>query len=302
MGINQGLSASVRKMDPALKRKLIDELRNGPKARTPEEAAREAAANVRREMLQRGLTDAVTRGNHARAEKCRKAIANLKEPEHGLAVRDDGDKISLDEDLGERISKVRKRLSKGTPEQEKAVADAIFERIDRKAAEPQRSPESGKGVNRSKQLFRDDPVLTSEERLLIDSPYEILLVYTPEGRLKKAVMGARQSVSIPPDLPEGSVLSHNHPGGTGASASDLKYILSNPGNTLRIVAGGDEGAELYWMRSIKPVSDDDLAMIVSEYEELAKDGGDTKSARLDALSLILDQYGDILTAQMAVLR
>ncbi len=92
IGINEGLSASVRKMEPALKRKLIDELRNGPKARTPEEAAREAAANTRREMLHRGLTDAVTRGNHARAEKYRKSIAALP-PGRGLAVREDGDKI-----------------------------------------------------------------------------------------------------------------------------------------------------------------------------------------------------------------
>lgn len=297
-----GTQASTKKMDPAIKAKLLEELRAGPKPRDPEQAARQAAAEVRREMLSRGLADAESRGDGAKAEKYRKAIAELPSSKQGLVVHDESDRIRLDEDLGERISKARNRLSDSAIEQEKAVAEAIFERIDRKAAEPQRRPESGKGVSRARLLFRDDPVLTPEERLLLDSPYEILIVYTPEGRLKKAVMGDKQSVTIPPDLPQRSVLSHNHPGGTGASAIDLKYILSNPGNTLRIVAAGEEGTELYGLRAIKSVSDDDLAMIVTEYEELAKEGGDTRTARLDALSLILDRYSDILTAQLAILR
>lgn len=43
-GLNDGLAASVRKMGAETKRKLIEELRGGPKPRDPEDAGREAAA------------------------------------------------------------------------------------------------------------------------------------------------------------------------------------------------------------------------------------------------------------------
>jgi hypothetical protein len=44
--MNEGLSASTKAMDPALRQRLIDELRGGPKPRSPEEAARQAAERV----------------------------------------------------------------------------------------------------------------------------------------------------------------------------------------------------------------------------------------------------------------
>ncbi|WP_226895734.1 hypothetical protein [Luteolibacter marinus] len=46
-GLNEGLTASVRGMDPEVKRKLLEELRGGPKPKTPAEAAREAVERVR---------------------------------------------------------------------------------------------------------------------------------------------------------------------------------------------------------------------------------------------------------------
>jgi len=298
--ITTGTQASTKKMDPELKKKLIRELRNGPKPRSPEEAAREAAANARRSSLNRGLEEAEQRGDAAKAEKYRKALAKL--PSAGMDVIDDGDSIRLAEDLGERVSKARKSTPDGTPEQERAIADAIFDRIDRKTAEPQRSAEGGKGLNRARHLFRDDLVLTPEERQLLESPHEILVIYTPEGRLKKAVMGGRKAVTIPDNLESGSVLSHNHPGGTGASALDLKYVLANPGQTLRIATVSEEGTELYQLRALQPVPEDMIAAIVAEYEAAATAGGDTRSARLDALALILNRYGDTLAAELAVFR
>lgn len=51
--LNENAAASVRKMDPETKRKLLEELRGGPKGRTPEEAGREAAAAARRAALER---------------------------------------------------------------------------------------------------------------------------------------------------------------------------------------------------------------------------------------------------------
>jgi hypothetical protein len=94
-GFNDGLQASVKRLDPALKAKLLEELRSVPKPQDPREAAREAAASVRREMLNRGLTEAITRGQTSKAEKYRTAIASLPQIT-GLIVREDGEKILLE--------------------------------------------------------------------------------------------------------------------------------------------------------------------------------------------------------------
>lgn len=95
MGINDGLSASLRNMDPELKRKLIAELRGGPEPRDIREVAREAAATARRDALGRGLADAEKRGDHTLAVKYRQAIAALPTGSR-MAVREDGDKIMLE--------------------------------------------------------------------------------------------------------------------------------------------------------------------------------------------------------------
>ena len=91
--ITAGTKASTKKMDPALKKKLIRELRNGPKARSPEEAAREAAANARRTALNRGLEEAVQRGDADNVERYREALSALPSPR--LDVADNGDEIAL---------------------------------------------------------------------------------------------------------------------------------------------------------------------------------------------------------------
>jgi hypothetical protein len=92
--VTDGTEASTKKMDPEIKKKLLEELRGGPKAKDPAQAAREAAANARRIMLSRGLADAEERGDAAQAQKYRKAFAEL--PDRGLRVVDEGDLIRLD--------------------------------------------------------------------------------------------------------------------------------------------------------------------------------------------------------------
>lgn len=92
--ITDGLQAGTKTMDTAIKKKLLEELRAGRKPRDPKEAAREAAAKARREALNRGLADAEARGDAAKAEKFRKAIAELA-PASGLDVREEPDKIWL---------------------------------------------------------------------------------------------------------------------------------------------------------------------------------------------------------------
>ena len=92
--ITDGTEASTKKMDPETKRKLLEELRAAPKPRDPAEAGRNAAANTRRIMLNRGLTESISKGDATKAEKYRKAIAEI--PVRGLRVRDDGDEIVLE--------------------------------------------------------------------------------------------------------------------------------------------------------------------------------------------------------------
>ena len=92
--LTDGSEASTKKMDPAIKAKLLAELRAGKKNLDPSEVARKAAADTRRIMLERGLADAEERGDTSKAGKYRKAIAEL--PDAGLKVRDEGDKIVLE--------------------------------------------------------------------------------------------------------------------------------------------------------------------------------------------------------------
>ena len=46
--ITDGTEASTKKMDPDIKKKLLEQLRGGPKAKYPAQAGRDAAADVRR--------------------------------------------------------------------------------------------------------------------------------------------------------------------------------------------------------------------------------------------------------------
>jgi len=94
-GVNKGLSASTKGMDPEVKKKLLEELRNRPKPRDPEEAGREAAAKVRREMLGRGLADALQRGDSKSVAKYEKALSELP-PSKEFTIREDDDRIAVE--------------------------------------------------------------------------------------------------------------------------------------------------------------------------------------------------------------
>jgi hypothetical protein len=97
--INEGLSASVAKMQPDVKAKLLEELRAkrealGNPVERAGEAGRRAGENARREMLTRGLADAEARGDTSKAQKYRKAFAEL--PDGGLRIVEDADRIMLE--------------------------------------------------------------------------------------------------------------------------------------------------------------------------------------------------------------
>jgi hypothetical protein len=98
--ITDGTEASVKKMDPDIKQKLLEEIAamkaKHANKRTPAEAGRQAAIKVRHKMLGRGLAESEQRGDTAKAEKYRKAIAELPPLEAGVKVVDDGDSIRLE--------------------------------------------------------------------------------------------------------------------------------------------------------------------------------------------------------------
>jgi len=283
-----------------LKKKLIRELRNGPKPLSPEEAAREAAANARRIALTRGLEEAEKRGETARADKYRKALADL--PQAGLAIVDEGESIRLGDDLGERLSKILKRGDLATPAQQRAIAEKVFEMVDGKAAEPTTRAELGKGADRARHLLADDPTLTPEERKILESPHEILLVHSQEGRLIKARLGDENSVTIPDGVPDGAILSHNHPSGRGPSDADLKFALAHPGMTLRIVAANETGKlEIFVLRATTALSPDEINGIATAYKLQAEEGGDTHAGRRTALALISDIFGDKVVVESRIL-
>jgi hypothetical protein len=136
--IDDDLWASVRNIDPAIKRKLIAELEAGPKPRDIREVARAAAADTRRIMLDRGLASAEATRDPAKAARYQAAIAEL--PSRRLTVRDDGDMIDLlpfaaPAQVAEITSSVLGRLSNGELTTDQAIEELLRLGVPREIAE-----------------------------------------------------------------------------------------------------------------------------------------------------------------------
>lgn len=143
-------------------------------------------------------------------------------------------------------------------------------------------------------LFAAKVTTTPEERMILKSRYEIMLVYSREGRLKSAHGGSREQSKKPLFTP-GDILSHNHPGGRGPSDTDLKVALDHPEITLRIVAKNENGAtEIFQIRAKKAVSEAEIEEIAEIYNGLCDDEGDNHAARRKALHLLHEFYSAIL--------
>lgn len=208
----------------------------------------------------------------------------------------------LDQDLDERISKARRR-GRGESERDRALAEAILLRIDRKAARPSTDSELRKGISRRRQLLAKGLVLTSDERQIASSPREILLIYSSQGRLLRAVLGDARSVRLPADIPAFAILSHNHPSGRGPSASDIKAVLSRPGVRLRIISPIPEGGiEVFELLQREPLEAEKVDRAVALYQEAAESGGDGIEARRLALALLSTQMGGSFQASSNLVR
>ncbi|MFT3991681.1 MAG: hypothetical protein QM680_09770 [Luteolibacter sp.] len=297
--LTDGTQASTKKLAPALKERLLKELRGWRQpARTPEEAAREAASSARRAALNRGLADAEEKGSAELAEKYRLALAKLPAT-NGLRVRDEGDQIKIGEDVGERIGKSLAR-DQITDRQKQALTEAILEKINRKSA--QGASDLQKGVRRNI-LKNDELTLTPEERLILDAPHEIVVAYGPDARLIKAVSDFETEQSkVPTDLEEGSWFSHQHPGGRGPSSWDLDYLSRNPHLISRIVTRNEAGRVEIFEITVEPgASLTALQDAIDFYRDTAKSLGDTAPARRMALELLSDEFSDTFAVKSRVL-
>jgi hypothetical protein len=72
---------------------LLSELRGGPKAIAPAERGRAAAAEVRKEMLGKGLSNALAGGNILLASKYRAALDSMLDGGAGFSVRESDGRI-----------------------------------------------------------------------------------------------------------------------------------------------------------------------------------------------------------------
>lgn len=296
-GLNSGWQASVRGMDPALKAKLLASLRGGPKPRDPQELGREVARKARLAAIGRRIDDAEARGDRAEVARLK---AKVVSPPGGLPIEVDGERILLVDDIDERLSKIRKR-ELSPAEMAQAEAEKIHAKVDRRAAESQRG-EGRKSPPVRKALLVERLTLTLEERAILESPHEILLAYSADGRLKKTNLGNRTSVPVPNGLPDDAILSHNHPGGRGPSGPDLRYILNNPGQTLRVVAKNENGrTEVFQIKVTRKTTQKEITSLIQNYQAACDLGGDTPPARREAVALLQERFGDILTITTSIL-
>ena len=121
--ITDGTEASVRKMDPAIKAKLLAELRSDPRPLDSAEVARNAAADTRRIMLLRGLAKAEENGDSGKIGKYQKAIAAL--PQTGLMIREVGQMIAITPTMTMTIQRKVADLAKRMATGEISEADAV---------------------------------------------------------------------------------------------------------------------------------------------------------------------------------
>ena len=180
--------------------------------------------------------------------------------------------------IHERRAKFRKK-NKNSKDQDWDNANNILERVVRKAALFM-SPEAAKKQVPRKMLFSKHLTPSPEERLILDSRYEILLVYSADGRLQKGAIGTREQSDIPL-LTEGDILTHNHPKGRGPCDSDIGLVLNGPNITLRIVARNELGrTEIFQIRRKKTVSKETASRIMKLHKDTCDKEGDDHAATL----------------------
>lgn len=228
--VTDGTEASVKKMDPEIKRKLLEELRSGPKPKDPAEAGREAAAKTRRIMLDRGLADAEGRGDVSKAAKYRKAIAEL--PTHGLDVREDGSMIRLmpppppENEFRQPELTGPRGIPVFVPEDIKARMLADMDHLG--AGGGGFTPLEGLSESAQK-------VVKSFGNSIRDNIREHVRVFDPVGNEKYRKIGDLDNVPVDLGSLPGNVAIHNHPNGTPPSLKDILVAMEGQALEIEVV-------------------------------------------------------------------
>ncbi|GAA5120717.1 hypothetical protein GCM10023212_14760 [Luteolibacter yonseiensis] len=162
----------------------------------------------------------------------------------------DGGSSEEDRPVAKRLSKIRKKEGISKYEQWNAIAWKIYRSVSRHAAiipyDLGVKSKNRKGVDRSAILFDEECPLTPEELEILPSPREIVLVHTAEGRLHTTNLGKRGTAVIPDDTPAGSIITHNHPSGSGPSVEDIEIALENPSFVMRVITRNAGGKVEIW--------------------------------------------------------
>jgi hypothetical protein len=176
-----------------------------------------------------------------------------------------------------------------------AAGDRIVDRLMKKSLTVR-----GKGPVR-KALFGEQLAMTPEEIHMLRSPVEIMLRYTPEGKLQSARRGNHHTHDGPANVIDGETFCHNHPSVRGPGNTDLRLALRNPTCTVRVGARGKHGRRIYRIRA-KQVADPKMVEEITEaYKDLCNKFHDTAAGRDRALELILEEYGDWISVERRAL-
>jgi hypothetical protein len=216
-GLNEELAASVRKMDPETKRKLLEDLRGGPTRRRRAGRPRRAALE-RRGLPAEPPVKVIEEGDRIRLEVAPPAA---KEPRQDATMREikqpelsspDGQPVNVPDDLFRRL-----------------MAD-----IDHDGSQG-----AGGDWDPLDHLSEDArEIVIQEESRITGRAREYGRVFDGNGVITWSGTGGERSISVPAGETTGKVFIHNHPDSNPPSWRDLVEGIADGTLELRVAAKG----------------------------------------------------------------
>jgi hypothetical protein len=217
-----------------------------------------------------------------------------RNPAQGEDIDDPEEGTYLSERHGKRLKRALELPQDASSKKKEEATQLILDQINRKSRYLNPRTMGGvplmRGIKRP-ELFNTELTLTPEERLIVHAPHEIVAVFGPDGRLKKAVSNfQRQWSSIPELNGPGHVVTHQHPSGLPPSYMDLIWLIAhNPMQIHRTVARQKDGSmDLFEMQVTGQLSDAEIKAMGRTY--MSTVGGlDGFESRILAIELTVEQ-------------
>ena len=205
--------------------------------------------------------------------------------------------------MHERKSKIDERTYSSLQEKFRALAKKIYQSVIRRASRRGDGSPPRKGVNRSRHLFASTLTLTPEERKILASPYEIMLVHDADGRLDSVLLGDRYRSPLPSNIAPGAILTHNHPGGRGPSSSDILQAFKHPQATFRIVTTNEKNqVEVFQMKANLALDEKSIKRLIDDYADSCNSLGDTPLARRKAFAFFAKTHQTKISTEISIIR